>query len=189
MVAGTLRRNLPRQGGLQRDSAVRMRHSNHPPREDGEIPGTDNNVRLILLITRIPLHFIQATRAALGDGGARDAHVRPDTSRRVILVSPGELPDAVRDAETFVVGVVGLAGDAGLQRVRVQGRRDARGGWITIADGKGKGTALRSTSSGIAVTRTAGSRNQPIESLRIETTFRTTNPRGLVSIAAVPGPR
>lgn len=116
-----------------------------------------------------------------GDGEAR---LQPDTSRRVILVSPPGLPEAVRAAEEFVVGITG---DAGLQRVRIQARRDARGGWITIADGKG--TALRATPAGIAVKRTVGARDQPIERLRVELSFRTTNPRGLVSIAAVPGPR
>ena len=69
--------------------------------------------------------------------GATDARLQPDTSRRVILVSPAGLPEAVRYAEEFVVNI---PAEAGLQRVRVQARRDARGGWITIADGKG--TAL-----------------------------------------------
>lgn len=115
---------------------------------------------------------------------ATEAVLRPDTSRRVILVSPPGLPESVRYAETFVVNV---PADAGLQRVRVQARRDARGGWITIADGKG--TGLRATPEGIALERTPGARSLPIESLRFELFFRTTNPRALVSISALPAPR
>lgn len=113
--------------------------------------------------------------------GATEAVLQPDTSRRVILVSPSALPASVRYAEEFVVNV---AEGTGLQRVRVQARRDARGGWITIADGKG--AALRATPSGIALDRTPGARNLPIESLRFELFFRTTNPRALVSISALP---
>lgn len=113
--------------------------------------------------------------------GATEAELRPDTSRRVILISPPALPELVRYAEEFVVNV---PADGGLQRVRVQARRDARGGWITIADGKG--TGLRATPAGVAVKRTPGARNLPIDALRVELTFRTTNPRGLVSIAALP---
>jgi hypothetical protein len=116
--------------------------------------------------------------------GATDARLQPDTSRRVILVSPAGLPEAVRYAEEFVVNI---PAEAGLQRVRVQARRDARGGWITIADGKG--STLRATPEGIALKRNPGARDLPIESLRVELSFRTTNPRALVSIAALPGPR
>lgn len=116
--------------------------------------------------------------------GATEARLQPDTSRRVILVSPGGLPEAVRYAESFVVNI---PAEAGLQRVRVQARRDARGGWITIADGKG--TALRTTPEGIALKRNPGARDLPIESLRFELSFRTTNPRSLVGITALPGPR
>ena len=111
------------------------------------------------------------------DSGAR---LQPDTSRRVIIVSPGTLPAAIREAEEFVLGI---APDSGLQRVRIQARRDARGGWITIVDAHGD--ALRQTPAGIAVKRSAGSRTPTIESLRVEMTFRTTNPRILTSIAAI----
>ena len=115
--------------------------------------------------------------------GSGEARLQPDRNRRVVLVSPPDLPDAARDADAFVLGLAGT----GLERVHVQARRDPRGGWITIADGKGAG--LRATPSGIALKRTAGSRDQPIESLRVELSFRTTNPRPLTGIAAVPAPR
>jgi hypothetical protein len=98
--------------------------------------------------------------------GTADARLQPDTSRRVILVSSGGLPEAVRYAEEFVVNI---PAEAGLQRVRVQARRDARGGWITIADGKG--SALRAAPDGIAVKRNPGARDLPIESLRFEFSF------------------
>lgn len=73
-------------------------------------------------------------------------------------------------------------GKASLQRVRVQARRDARGGWITIADASG--TALRDSTGGYAVKRRPGARDTAIERLRIELQFRTTNPRVLTRIAA-----
>ncbi len=109
------------------------------------------------------------------DGGMR---MQPDTSRRVVLLSPPGLPEGVRDAREFVVGVKGT----GLLRVRVQARRDARGGWITVADAGG--SALRETADGFVVKRKPGVRDAPIERLRIELQFRTTNPRTLLHFVA-----
>ena len=106
-----------------------------------------------------------------------EARLQPDANRRVVLLSPPALPDAVRNAEAFVLGVSGT----GLQRVRIQGRRDARGGWITLADASG--TALSESADGYVVKRKPGARGAPIERLRIELTFRTTNPRTLLQIA------
>jgi hypothetical protein len=106
-----------------------------------------------------------------------EARLQPDANRRVVLLSPPALPEAIRDAEAFVLGVSGT----GLQRVRIQGRRDARGGWITLADASG--SALGETADGYVVKRKPGARGAPIERLRIELTFRTTNPRALLQIA------
>jgi len=110
--------------------------------------------------------------------GKGKTSLRPDANRRVVLVSPPGLPEAARYAEEFVVGVSGT----GLERVRVLGRRDPRGGWITIADASG--TALHETADGYLVKRNTGARDAPIERLRFELQFRTTNPRTLASIAA-----
>ena len=106
-----------------------------------------------------------------------EARLQPDGNRRVVLLSPPGLPDAARHAEEFVIGVTGT----GLQRVRIQGRRDARGGWITIADVAGG--SLREVPSGFVITRKPGARDAPIERLRVELEFRTTNPRALQQIA------
>ena len=106
-----------------------------------------------------------------------EARLQPDANRRVVLLSPPGLPDAASIAEEFDIGVTGT----GLQRVRIQARRDARGGWITIADAAG-GT-LRAVPGGYAITRKAGARDAHIERLRIELEFRTTNPRVLRHIA------
>ncbi len=105
--------------------------------------------------------------------------LRPDTSRRVMLVSPSAVPADVGNATAFLLGVEGT----GLQRVRIQGRRDARGGWITLADASGN--ALRQAADGVVVTRKAGVRDGPIERLRIEIIFRTTNPRTLTRVSAL----
>ena len=104
--------------------------------------------------------------------------LQPDANRRVILLSPPALPGSVKGAEEFLLGIEGT----GLQRVRVQARRDARGGWITIADASG--SALRETPDGYAIKRQPGARDAPIERLRFELQFRTTNPRVLTRIAA-----
>ena len=114
--------------------------------------------------------------------GQAEARLQPDKNRRVVLLSPAGLSDAVRNAEEFVIGVSGT----GLERVRVQGRRDARGGWITIADASG--ATMREVAGGYAIKRGPGARGAPIERLRIELTFRTTNPRSLTRLSASPAP-
>jgi hypothetical protein len=113
-------------------------------------------------------------RMTFADGETR---LQPDTNRRVALLSPPGLPEAAKAAETFTVGVDGT----GVQRIRIQARRDARGGWITIADASGE--ALRETADGYVVKRKGGARTAPIERLRIELDFRTSNPRVLQRIA------
>jgi hypothetical protein len=116
----------------------------------------------------------------LGDGAAR---LQPDRSRRVALLSPPGLPDAVRSAEEFVLGVSGT----GLERIHILARRDPRGGWITIADASG--AAMGVVGDGFAIKRRPGARDAPIERLRIDLTFRTTNARSLTRIAVNPAPR
>jgi hypothetical protein len=123
-----------------------------------------------------------AERGTITEGGG-ELRLQPDANRRVTLLSPSALPEAAQQAEVFVLGI----GGTGLQRVRIQARRDARGGWITIADATG--TALREVPGGYAIKRIAGARDAPIERLRIELQFRTTNPRTLQRIAAMPAPR
>lgn len=115
--------------------------------------------------------------------GPGEARIQPDRNRRVVLVSPAGLPDAARDAEAIVLGLSGT----GLERVRVQARRDARGGWITIADAS-EG-AVRQTADGYVVKRGPAARGAPIERLRIDLTFRTTNVRPLTRIAIQPASR
>ncbi len=112
-------------------------------------------------------------RLTIADGKLR---LQPDANRRVVLLSPPALPESARNAGEFVIGVVGT----GLQRVRVQGRRDDRGGWMTLADARG--SALRETPEGIAVKRTLMPGAAAYERLRIELEFRTTNPRTLERI-------
>ena len=113
-------------------------------------------------------------RMTFADGETR---LQPDANRRVALLSPPGLPEATKSAETFAVGIAGT----GAQRIRIQARRDARGGWITIADASGD--ALRETADGYIVKRKGGARTAPIERLRIEVDFRTSNPRVLQRIA------
>jgi hypothetical protein len=120
-----------------------------------------------------------AERGTLTLDGA-ETRLQPDANRRVVLLSPAGLPDSVRVAEQFLVQVAGT----GLQRVRIQGRRNARGGWITIADATG--AALRSTAAGYVIRRKSGARDGPIERLRMELEFRTTNLRVLKRIAIIP---
>jgi hypothetical protein len=108
--------------------------------------------------------------------GSGETRLQPDANRRVVLLSPPDLPEAARYAEEFVLGVSGT----GLQRVRIQARRDARGGWITIADASG--ASLREVADGYAIKRNPGTRGASIERLRFELTFRTTNPRMLTRI-------
>ncbi len=116
-------------------------------------------------------------RIELGQGELR---LHPDANRRLVLLSPSGLPEAARAADEFVLGIEG----SGLQRVRIQARRDARGGWITIADAAGNG--MRATAAGVAVKRVAGPRSEPLERLRVELTFRSTNARVLSRFAAIP---
>ena len=71
--------------------------------------------------------------------------------------------------------------------MRIQARRDPRGGWITIADASG--SALLSTATGYVIKRKPGARDDAIDRLRIELDFRTTNPRALKRIAVVPAKR
>lgn len=123
-----------------------------------------------------PVWTAERGRATMDNGGLQ---LRPDTNRRVVLVSPAAVPAAAAKANAFLLGVEGT----GLQRVRIQGRRDARGGWITLADASG--AALRQTADGVVVTRKAGVRDGPIERLRIEIVFRTTNPRTLTRMSAL----
>lgn len=108
--------------------------------------------------------------------------IAPDANGRVTLVSPAGLPATAQDADRFVLGV---DRDAGLRRVRIQGRA-AGGGWITLADATG--AALEDTAAGIAVSRTSGSRALVIDQFRIEMTFRATTARPLVRVAAIPPP-
>ena len=112
--------------------------------------------------------------------GKGEARLQPDRNRRVVLLSPSGLPDAARYADEFVLGLSGT----GLERVRIQARRDARGGWITIADASGQ--ALRETADGFAIKRSAGARGASMERLRIELTSRTTNARPLKRITVKP---
>lgn len=116
-------------------------------------------------------------KLTLGEG-----RLQPDNQGRVVLLSPADLPTAIRGADEFFLGVTGT----GLQRVRVQARRDARGGWITIADASG--ATLHHGSDGYTIRRSPGARDAPIERLRIELQFRTTNPRDLQRIGAIPNP-
>ena len=111
-----------------------------------------------------------------------ETRLQPDNQGRVILLSPPDLPATVRGADGFFLGVAGT----GLRRVRVQARRDSRGGWITIADANG--AALHQGADGYTIKRNSGSRAAPIERLRIELEFRTTNPRALRRVSAIPGP-
>lgn len=113
------------------------------------------------------------------DGKAR---LQPDANRRVVLLSPPALPESARSAGEFVIGV----GGTGLTRVRVQGRRDDRGGWVTLADARG--SALRETPEGVAIKRTLMPGAAAYERLRIEMEFRTTNPRTLERILVNPAP-
>ena len=115
--------------------------------------------------------------------GPGEARIQPDRNRRIVLVSPPGLPDAARDADAFVLGLSGT----GLERVRIQARRDARGGWITIADASGN--AVRQTADGYVIKRGPAARGAPIERLRFDLTLRTTNVRPLTRIAINPASR
>ena len=78
--------------------------------------------------------------------------LEPDRNRRVAIVSPTGLPDAAGTAGTFVLG---LEPDAGLRRVRIQGRRNAESGWETLADATSPDNAgWRHTPAGVVLKRT-----------------------------------
>jgi hypothetical protein len=118
-------------------------------------------------------------RITIADGKVR---LQPDANRRVVLLSPPALPETTRSAAEFVIGIDGT----GLQRVRIQGRRDGRGGWMTLADARGD--ALRRTPEGVTVKRTLMRGSAAYDRLRIEMEFRTTNPRALERIVVNPAP-
>ena len=69
-------------------------------------------------------------RMTVADGKLQ---LRPDANRRMVLLSPPGLPEAAAAANRFAIAIAGT----GLVRVRIQGRRDARGGWMTLADARG----------------------------------------------------
>lgn len=116
-------------------------------------------------------------RLIAGDGAIR---LQPDSNRRVVLLSPPSLPADVQEAGEFVIGV----GGTGVMRMRIQGRRDERGGWITLAEASG--SALRETPDGVVIRKRPAKTPAPVERLRIEMEFRTTNPRPLERIVARP---
>ncbi len=117
-------------------------------------------------------------RIALGKGALA---ITPDANGRAILLSPAGLPASAQRADEFVLG---LDAQAGLRRVRIQGRA-AGGGWETVADAAGN--ALRDTAAGIAIRREDGSRTTAFDQFRLELTFRATTSRALVRVAVLPG--
>ncbi len=104
----------------------------------------------------------------------------PDENGRMTLLSPRGLPSTTQHVEQFVLG---LPADAGLRRVRVQGRRSVDAGWETLADAAG--AALRPTAAGIAVARNAGARPAAYDQLRVELTFAANTRRVLTRLAAL----
>lgn len=108
------------------------------------------------------------------DQGA--ARLHPDKNGRVVLVSPAGLTQATGSMKVFALDLSAT----GLLRVRVQGRRDARGGWITLADASGP--AIRQLDDRVVIGRKTGIADGPIDQLRIELSFRTTGVRGLTRI-------
>jgi len=112
----------------------------------------------------------------LGNGMLR---ITPDANGRVALLSPAGLPATAQTLETIVLGV---DTQAGLRRVRVQGR-GAGGGWQTLADASG--ADLRETAAGIAVRRTGRDLALPLDQLRIELTFRANTTRPLTRVAVL----
>jgi len=114
---------------------------------------------------------------ALGRG---TLSVTPDANGRAILLSPAGLPASAQRASEFVLG---LDAQAGLRRVRIQGRT-AGAGWQTVADAsEGK---LRETAAGIAIAREDGSRATAFDQFRVELTFRATTSRTLTRVAVLP---
>jgi hypothetical protein len=117
----------------------------------------------------------------LGHGLLR---LEPDRNRRVAIVSPAELPEAAGRAETFVLG---LEPDAGLRRVRIQGRRTAESGWETLADAISADNAgWRHTAAGVVIGRTGIARPERYTQVRIELTFAATTTRALTRVALLP---
>ncbi len=114
---------------------------------------------------------------ALGHGFVTLA---PDANDRIAILSPRGLPAAVVRGQEYVLG---LDANAGLRRVRVQGRRGPDGGWETLADASG--AALRRTAAGIAIKRTAGAPGAKIDQLRIEMTFGANTSRVLTRISVL----
>jgi hypothetical protein len=114
---------------------------------------------------------------ALGRGALG---VQPDRNGRATLVSPTGLPASVQRAEDFVIG---FDAQAGVRRVRVQGRSSGDTGWRTLAEASGG--ALRMTDAGIALRRIAGERSLAIDQVRIEVTFATNTAKTLSRIAAI----
>jgi hypothetical protein len=110
--------------------------------------------------------------------------LEPDRNRRVAIVSPTGLPDAAGTAATFVLG---LDQEAGLRRVRIQGRRNAESGWETLADATSPNNAgWRHTQAGVVLKRTGIARPEPFAQVRIELTFAATTTRTLTRIALLP---
>ncbi len=117
-------------------------------------------------------------RIGLGKGMLQ---ITPDANGRVTLLSPAGLPASAQALREIVLGV---DANAGLRRVRVQGRT-AGGGWQTLAEASG--AALRETAAGIAIERTVRDFALPVDQLRLELTFRSTATRALTRVAVVPG--
>lgn len=109
------------------------------------------------------------------DKGA--ARLHPDNGGSVVLLSPAALTLATASMKSVVLEMSGT----GLQRVRIQGRRDPRGGWITLADASGP--AVRSADGAVVIEKNMRVADGPIEQLRVELSFRTTGVRGLTRIS------
>ncbi len=105
----------------------------------------------------------------------------PDANGRVVLLSPGGLPETAGVAATYVLG---LDSHSGIRRIRVQGRRTADSGWETLADASG--AALATTDAGYAIARTSRLRDGGVDRLRIELSFAATTLRRLTRVAAIP---
>jgi hypothetical protein len=139
----------------------------------------------------VPLWTFGTPAHADGDGWTSDVGairlerghlaLQPDSNRRVAVVSPPGLPGAAGTADTFVLG---LEPNAGLRRVRIQGRLNPDSGWETLADASSPDNAgWRHTAAGVLLRRTVSTRPVPYAQLRIEMTFAATTPRALARIA------
>jgi hypothetical protein len=105
--------------------------------------------------------------------------LQPDRGGRVVLLSP----DALKLTSASIKSVSLEVSATGLQRVRLQGRRDARGGWITLVDVPG--TSFRKVDNAIVIDKTKRVPDGPIEKLRVELTYRTTTARELSRISVL----